>query len=104
MIIRKPARKLEALRAPFEALRMWPWLGMALAGAGLVGIYRPAMVGLLLWSLCKLCFGAALGYWVDRSVARGARPHELAGEAKDRALLRRAVIVAAAILAMALGP
>jgi hypothetical protein len=31
VIIRKPTRKLEALRAAFEALRMWPWLGMALA-------------------------------------------------------------------------
>ena len=104
MIVRKPTRKLEALRAAFEALRMWPWLGMALAGAIFVAVYKPQMVGLLLWSLCKLCFGAALGYWIDRSVARGARPHELVGEAKDRALLRRAVIVAAAILAMALGP
>jgi hypothetical protein len=85
-------------------LRQWPWLAAALAGAGLVGIYRPSMLGLLLWSLCKLCFGAGLGYWVDRSIARGARPHELKGEAKDRALLRRAIIVASAILAMAMGP
>jgi hypothetical protein len=85
-------------------LRQWPWLAAALVGAGLVGIYRPSMLGLLLWSLCKLCFGAGLGYWVDRSIARGLRPHELAGEAKDRALLRRAIVVASAILAMALGP
>ena len=85
-------------------LRQWPWLAAALVGAGLVGIYRPSMLGLLLWSLCKLCFGAGLGYWIDRSIARGPRPHELAGEAKDRALLRRSIIVASAILAMALGP
>ena len=85
-------------------LRQWPWLAAALVSAIAVGIYRPEMVGLLGWSLCKLCFGAGLGYWVDRSIARGSRPHELAGEAKDRALLRRSIIVAAAILAMALGP
>lgn len=85
-------------------LRQAPWLAAALVMAIAVGIYRPEMVGLLLWSLCKLCFGAGLGYWVDRSIARGPRPHELEGEAKDRALLRRAIIVASAILAMALGP
>ena len=104
MIIRKSERRFGAFKDALDALRMWPWLGMALAGAIFVAVYKPQMVGLLLWSLCKLCFGAALGYWIDRAIARGARPHELAGEAKDHALLRRAIIVASAILAMALGP
>ena len=104
MIIRKSERRFGAFKDALDALRMWPWLGMALAGAIFVAVYKPQMVGLLLWSLCKLSFGAALGYWIDRAIARGARPHELAGEAKDHALLRRAIIVASAILAMALGP
>ena len=85
-------------------IRLWPWLSLALFTAAVVAVYRPSMIGLLAWSLCKLSFGAGLGYWIDRSIARGPRPHELDGEAKDRALLRRAIIVASAILAMALGP
>ena len=85
-------------------LREWPWLAASLFIAIAVGIYRPEMVGLLGWSLCKLCLGAGFGYRIDRSIARGPRPHELDGEAKDRALLRRAIIVASAILAMAMGP
>ena len=91
--------------AAFSArIRLWPWLVLALITSAAVAIHRPEMAGLLLWTLCKLSFGAGLGYWIDRSIARGPRPHELDGEAKDRALLRRAIIVASAILAMALGP
>ena len=95
---------MNRLAALAAKIRLWPWLTAALATAVLVGVYRPEMIGLLGWSLCKLSVGAGLGYWVDRSIARGARPHELDGEAKDRALLRRAIIVSSAMLALALGP
>lgn len=85
-------------------IRLWPWLSLALFTAAVVAVYRPSMIGLLAWSLCKLSFGAGLGYWIDRSIARGARPHELAGADKSNALFRRAIIVAATVLALALGP
>ena len=104
MIIRKPARKLEALRAAFEVLRMWPWLVAAIAAVIYVGYVQPQMAGLLVWGLCKICLGAFLGYWIDRSTARGKRPHELEGEAKYRAELRRTHVVVGSIIAMALMP
>ena len=85
-------------------IRLWPWLALALITSGAVAVYRPEMVGLLLWTLCKLSLGAWLGYRVHRSIERGVRPHELIGIARDRALLRRAIIVAAAMVALALGP
>ena len=85
-------------------IRLWPWLALALITSVAVAVYRPEMAGLLLWTLCKLSIGAWLGYLVHRSIERGPRPHELTGAARDQSLLRRAIIVAAAMLALALGP
>ena len=85
-------------------LRLWPWLAVALVTSTGVAVYRPEMAGLLLWTLCKLSFGAWLGYLVHRSIERGPRPHELEGDCRDQALLRRAIIVASSMLALALGP
>lgn len=96
--------QLNVVKQAIDAVRMWPWLAAALVAVTYVGYMQPQMVGLLIWGLCKMCIGAFLGYWFDRSTARGSRPHELEGDAKDRAQLRRAIIVAASILAMSQMP
>lgn len=96
--------QLNVVKRAIAAVRMWPWLVAALVAVVYVGYTQPQMVGLLIWGLCKMCFGAFLGYWFDRSIARGKRPHELEGEAKYRAELRRAHVVVGSIIAMALMP
>lgn len=104
-----------------DALRLSPWLLGALLTTILVGWMAPHQLGVLLWSLSKLSLGAYLGYWIDRSVFFYARPgdlHRLASVAIENArpavtrmayqnyraaMLRRALIMAAAILALGLG-
>ena len=84
-------------------LRLAPWLAFAVATTAAVGVVAPQQLGVLCWSLSKLSLGAVLGYYVHRSLERGPRPHELEGAARDAALLRRALIVGAVILAVGLG-
>jgi hypothetical protein len=103
-----------------SSLRAGPWLGFALLAALIVALLHPYQLGVLVWSLCKLCFGAYLGYWIDRSIFPYARPHlwigdphELRTGSVDRLQLsiaiavasqvRRALIMAATILGLAVG-
>lgn len=95
----------------FDKLRAGPWLVGALATAVVVAFIAPHQIGVLVWSLTKLAFGAYLGYWIDRSIFYYARPGEVdVREARQHTavllsacMLRRALIMAAAILALGLG-
>ncbi|MEW6648170.1 MAG: putative holin [Pseudomonadota bacterium] len=80
-----------------------------------------ANLDVLAWKALLLTGAAWLGYWVDRNLFPGARPHVFDAAAKvaaesgapdtwkayretaDRARLRRAIVVAAVVLAAALG-
>jgi hypothetical protein len=78
-----------------------------------------ANLDVLAWKALLLTGAAYLGYWLDRNLFPGARPHvfesrgwdnadylhkqQLMFERADRARLRRAIIVAAVVLAAALG-
>lgn len=52
-----------------DKLRVGPWLIAALIMAAVVGWLYPHQLGVLLWSLTKLSFGAYLGYWIDRTIS-----------------------------------
>lgn len=92
-----------------DKLRLGPWLILALLCATIVGLLYPHQLGVLLWSLTKLSFGAYLGYWIDRSIFPYARPgnftyssaHSMTAWAM--LMLRRALIIAAALIALGLG-
>lgn len=91
-----------------DKLRIGPWLFGAIITSIVVGILYPHQLGVLLWSLTKLCWGAYLGYWIDRSMFPYARPGEWVEANADRpqlpmVMLRRVIIIAAAILALGLG-
>ncbi len=94
-----------------DKLRVGPWLVAALIMAAIVGLLYPHQLGVLLWSLTKLSLGAYLGYWIDRSIFPYARPGDYtvrdgsADAMAARALLmrRRAIIIAAALIALGLG-
>ncbi|CAP44750.1 putative holin [Bordetella petrii] len=103
----------------FDRLRLWPWLLGALLTTTVVGVIAPHQLGLLIWSLSKLCLGAYLGYWIDRGIFCYARPGAVVEAAQAAArqgstdgiawtvacwcMMRRAVIIAAAVLALGLG-
>jgi len=84
-------------------LRACPWLLAAIATTIGVAVVAPFQLGVLLWSLSKVCLGAYLGYWLDRSFFPYARPHEQTGPELQLAGLRRAVIAGAIIVALGLG-
>lgn len=104
-----------------DKFRAFPWLLLALFATAAVGHFAPYQLGVLVWSLSKLCLGAYLGYWVDRTIFHYARPHDFYHIASrldaqgprngarhmrqqaGLASLRRVGVMAAAILALGLG-
>lgn len=92
-----------------DKFRAGPWLIFTIVMAAIVGFLYPHQLGVLLWSLTKLSAGAYLGYWIDRTIFYYGRPGDITHEDLDTALLiigcmiRRALIMAAAITALGLG-
>ena len=94
-----------------DKLRAGGWLVAAIVLAAIVGLLHPHQIGVLLWSLLKLAAGAYLGYWIDRSIFYYARPGEVDVSHPNSAtahllsacMVRRALIMAAAIIALGLG-
>lgn len=83
--------------------RAWPWLVMAaLLLFGVIWV-SPTQALMLLWSLAKLSLAAYLGYWLDRTLFPYARPHDPRVGGPANAMLRRAIIVAAVVIGLALG-
>lgn len=70
-----------------------------------VSTLNPMKAGLALWGVSKIALGGYVGYWADRLCFRPEdRPHRLTGIAQGTAWKRRALIIAAAILAGGLIP
>jgi hypothetical protein len=85
--------------------RAWPLLLLFLITFAVVVWLAPQKAGLALFGVSKLAMGAYLGYWADRLCFRAEdRPHALEGISKGTAWKRRAIIVAASIVAAALIP
>lgn len=88
-----------------DAARAAPLALVCLLSLAVVWGLAPQKTGLVLWGLCKLCLGGYLGYWTDRwAFGPQARPHRVAGLAQAAAWLRRALIIAASVIATALLP
>ena len=77
-----------------------------------VGVSSPQQLPVSLYKLSLVSLAAVVGYWLDRSLFPYARPDRFMGECYDLAIaghlaavsmIRRAVIVGCAMLAMGLG-
>lgn len=94
-------------QAILDKFRASPWLLATIPAAVAVALIAPYQLGVLVWSLCKLTLGAYLGYWIDRTIFPYARPGHAFDEGRHAdgasASLRRAVIMAATILALGSG-
>lgn len=90
-------------QALIDKFRTWPWLFAAVITTAIVAAIAPYQIGVLVWSLSKLALGAYLGYWIDRSIFPYARPGSVANTHRHMAAIRRAIIVAASVLALGLG-
>lgn len=86
-----------------DLARNWPWFAVALVTTGIVGLTYPQQIGLLMWGLTKLAWAVFAGYWIWRSMHPNARMHMLSGEDRRWAVMARAVLIAACIIAVGLG-
>jgi hypothetical protein len=86
-----------------------------LRGVALLGVFTIALlvtlliappavgeikIGATAWGLARLGMGGFVGYWIDRLLFPYARPHTLDGNMAVWSWIRRAIIVAACILAV----
>lgn len=87
--------------------RMIDWLLVTLVLIALIAVLSPQQLPVSLYKLSLLTMAAVAGYWIDRSLFPYARPDDisLAPSAilQASAMLRRAIIVGAAMLAVSLG-
>mgnify|MGYP006280065319 CR=1 FL=1 len=89
--------------------RMSPWLLAGLAASALIAVLAPQQIGVTLYKLSLVLLAAWLGYWIDRGLFPYARPHQMHSRSQTEparfsfATLRRAVIVAAVVIAVGLG-
>ncbi|MBE8611510.1 hypothetical protein CYG68_03655 [Morganella morganii] len=112
-----PSRSAPALSRP----RLWGWLVTAVILLIVIGVVSPQQLPVVVYKLSLISLAAVLGYWLDRSLFPKSRPgqyqrHEPQLMQDGRyptqtgchlvfaaVLLRRAVIVAAVCLAVAMG-
>lgn len=101
--------------------RLGAWLMTSLLLLGLIGLFSPQQLPVVLYKLSLVTLSSVLGYWLDRSLFPKARPGQYLhyeeplskrGEypvAHDchlvfaAALIRRAMIVGAVCLSVSLG-
>ncbi len=93
--------RLKALQA--HAPRMFDWLLIAIVLIAVVFVLAPQNLPVVLYKLSLVSLAALVGYRLDRSIFPYARPHECAETALGAVMLRRAIIVAAAMIAVSLG-
>lgn len=75
-----------------------------LAGLLLLIIYNlaPQQLPVILLKLAEISLAAFVGYWIDRGLFPYARPHELRhADGFAHAMIRRAIIVGACLVALA---
>lgn len=87
-----------------KKIRMLDWLMIALALGVLIWVLAPQQLGVTAYKLSLISAAAVVGYWLDRGLFPYARPDRI-GSALERgaAMLRRAIVVAACVIGVALG-
>lgn len=88
-----------------DKLRAAPLVVIFLIAFAITVFMAPAKAGLAVWGIAKLACGGYTGYWIDRlSYRRESRPHRLEGISRGAAEKRRAIIIAASVIATGLLP
>ena len=85
---------------------MTEWLLISLLLVLAIAALAPHQLGVSLYKLSLITMAAWVAYWIDRSLFPYARPDDLALTSpieRGAAMLRRAIIVGSAMLAVGLG-
>ncbi len=88
---------------PDDLFRMAPWGVVAVLLLVLVGAVAPHQLGIVLYKLALTASAAWTGYWIDRGLFPYGRPDKIAPELFSLAALRRAIVIAACIIGVAIG-
>jgi len=84
--------------------RMTDWLLFTIGLLIVIYLVAPQQLPVSLYKLSLITMGAVAGYWIDRSLFPYSRPDQVKlVEAHASAMLRRAIIVGAAMVAVSLG-
>ena len=87
--------------------RMFDWLLITLALIAAIAVLSPQQLPVSLYKLSLITMAAVVGYWIDRSLFPYARPDDISLSTsailQAVAMLRRAIIVGCAMLAVSLG-
>ena len=83
--------------------RMVAWVYVSIPLLLVVGILSSQKIGLVVYKINLITIAATLGYWIDRTAFPYGRPDEVDNVMMPSAMIRRAIIMAACVLAMALG-
>jgi hypothetical protein len=83
--------------------RMSTWIWISIPLLIVVAILSPQKIGLVVYKINLITIAAALGYWIDRTAFPYARPDEVSEGLMSASMVRRSMIMAACVLAMALG-
>lgn len=85
--------------------RMLDWFVITSLLVGLVALTAPVQLKVLVFKVAQVSLSGWVGYWFDRGIAPYARPDStsLSSQERSAAGLRRAIIIAAAMIAGALG-
>jgi len=82
----------------------WEWNVITIVGLIVILLLFPHIWGPLLLAIVKVSIGAILGYWISRTLIGGIRVESMEdSKEKENARFRRALIIAATILAVSLG-
>lgn len=83
--------------------RMVAWVYISIPLLVIVVLLAPQKMGLLVYKISLITIAAFLAYRIDRAAFPYARPDQVAEALMPAAMIRRAVIMAAVVLAMAIG-
>jgi hypothetical protein len=103
-LISMPARA-GTITTRITSLRMIDWFLINIVMVGAVYLVAPQQIPILIFKACQVSLSGWLGYWFDRSTAPMNRPGNPELEPGERAAasIRRGMIIAAAMIAGALG-
>lgn len=88
-----------------KSFRMSEWLLITIVLVVIVALLFPVQLPVLVFKVTQVSLSGWIGYWFDRGIAPQTRPGNMDLTPNERAAasLRRAIIVAAAMVAGALG-
>lgn len=86
-----------------DLFRLWQFPVLTAILLFVIWFFSPTNLPVVIWKTALVTLALWLGYWADRLIFHYARPDRVAADFIAWAMMRRAIIIAACVLAMAQG-